>query len=92
MNELVRMIEEEGRAEGLQQGREEGREEGRVEGRSEGQAELLWVLLTQRWGALPAEARAKIIMLAGTPGAAGQLAALGNVTTRDEVLRRLELT
>ena len=66
--------------------------ERREEGRTEGQAELLWVLLTQRWGALPAEARAKIIMLAGTPGAAGQLAALGNVTTRDEVLRRLELT
>ena len=76
MNELVRMIEEAGRA----------------EGRAAGQAELLWVMLTQRWGVLPTEARAKLLMLAATPGAAAQLAALGNLATRDEVLRRLEIS
>ena len=76
MNELIRMIEE----------------EGRTEGRTEGQVELLWVMLIQRWGPLPAEVREKLATLAATPGAAGQLATLGNLATRDELLRRLELT
>ncbi|MDI1444430.1 Rpn family recombination-promoting nuclease/putative transposase [Polyangium sp. 6x1] len=49
-------IEERGRVEG----RVEGRLEGRVEGRMEGQARLLRRLLTVRFGALPASARARI--------------------------------
>ena len=58
----------------------------------EGQVELLWVMLIQRWGPLPAEVRQKIAVLAATAGAAEQLAALGNLSSRDELLRRLELT
>jgi hypothetical protein len=47
--------------EGREEGRREGRVEGRVEGRAEGGARMLLGLLAARFGAVPAEAKERIL-------------------------------
>ena len=57
---LIDQWRQEGRLEGRQEGRLEGRQEGHQEGRLEGQRNMLRVLLTERFGALPETAEARI--------------------------------
>jgi len=55
-------LRQEGREEGERIGERKGREEGRVEGRVEGRAEQLLKLLTARFGRVPAEAKAQVLV------------------------------
>lgn len=54
-NELMKEGLEQGLEQGLERGREEGLQQGLQQGRQEGEAEILLVILTDRFGEIPAD-------------------------------------
>ena len=84
-NEFVK----EGLEQGLQQGLQQGRQEGKQEGKQEGEAEILLLILTDRFGEIPADLAFRIRALSSK-----NLRALATtvvtVATLDEVVKAVQ--
>ena len=77
---------QEGRAEGLAEGLMRGKAEGRAEGKAEGKAETLLRQLERRFGAVPEDARARVLS-APIEDLDAWLDAIVSASSLDEVFR-----